>query len=351
MEYIRIKDIDFNKAFHDGITNVFGIFMATDVDVRLQKDGVTKFISLNMRDQEVKIDAKKFGATDEEISQMVNGGVYKANIQVKNYKNSYSCVLYNFEPCLDVPPSTFVEWADGMQDASEIINSALQTIGESIYSELVFNILRPVWQKFTCWSAANSLHHNMMGGLLVHTAEVIAQSEQIADFWEEKYGPNFINKSLLLSGALLHDVAKIDELDVDQLYGTTSYSVRATLETHITMCVSMIDVEAYKLSFGYPAFATNENGDQVQTKSQEQIDKEKEALSLLKHLILSHHGKKEWGSPITPSVPEAYILHIADNISAEMFRFNKTLNSMEQKTSNTVWLNGDMVSVYKDSSK
>jgi 3'-5' exoribonuclease len=191
----------------------------------------------------------------------------------------------------------------------------------------------------------------MMGGLMVHTAEVIAQSEQIADFWENKYGPNFINKPLLLSAALLHDVAKTKELDVDRASGTTSYSTRAALETHITMCVSMIDIAAYKLQLGYQVYSINELNENEPTKTEEQLKFEQEAVSLLKHCVLAHHGKLEYGSCITMNCPEAYILNTADLLSSEMFRYNKNFNEMDSGTSNAVWLGGNMVNTYKDSTK
>ena len=350
MEYLKLKDIDFQANKNN---RVFGIFLARNVEIKTQKDNVTKYISLTMVDRDTEIDAKKFGCTENELSQMTNGMVYRAAIDVKEYakaKNGISCLLYNFEP-ISISPDEFIEWTDGMNEAHEIIQNALQVINESIYKDLVYNILVANWVDFCVWTAASSLHHNALGGLLVHTSEVIAQSEQIANFWEEKYGPNFINKPLLLAGALLHDIAKTKELDVDRNSGTTNYSTQASLETHITMCVSMIDIEAYKLQLGYQTYKIGETNEQEPIKSQEQLDYEKEAVSLLKHLILSHHGKLEWGSPIAMNIPEAYILNTADNISAEMFRYNKNFNNMDAGTSNCVWLSGNMVNTYKESTK
>lgn len=350
MEYKHIKEIDFASNINN---RVFGIFLAKDVDTRVQKDGVTKYISLTMSDKDFSMDAKKFGASEDEISMMHNGGVYCAAIDIKPYAKSptgYSCTLYNFDNYAE-DPSLFIEWAEGMDEALRVIQGALSIISESIYKDLVYNILTSHWANFCVWTAASNLHHNILGGLLVHTAEVIAQSESIADFWEEKYGPGFINKPLLLSAALLHDIAKTTELKVDKFSGTTEYSTQAALETHITMCISLIEIEAYKLKLGYQTYTINEINEQIPIKTQEVLDEEHEALSLLKHLILAHHGKREWGSPINPSVPEAYILHVADNLSAEMFRFNRTYNSLESGTSEVKWQNGEMVVTYKESTK
>lgn len=350
MNYTRVRDINFQENINN---RVFGIFMARDVDVRLQKDGTHKFISLNLCDKDFKIDAKKFGASDQEIELMKNGGVYCAAIDVKPYAKSptgYSCTLYNFD-VYDEDPASFVEWAEGMDAAQDTIQKALSIISESVYKDLVYNILISNWQNFCLWTAASGMHHNVLGGLLVHTAEVIDQCELLAGYWEHKYGSGFINRPLLISGALLHDIAKTKELDVDTTSGSTSYSKASALETHITMCVSMIDIEAYKLSLGYQVYKTNESNEQEPVKSKEQLDYEKEAVALLKHVILAHHGKLEWGSPINMNVPEVTILNKADELSAEMYRYNKNFNSMEAGTSSAAWLGGGMVVTYKDSSK
>ena len=113
----------------------------------------------------------------------------------------------------------------------------------------------------------------------------------------------------------------------------------------------MIDIEAFKLKLGYQTYTINEINEQEPVKTQEQLDYEHEAVALLKHIILAHHGQKEWGSPIDMNIPEAYILNRADEISAEMYRYNKNFNSMEVSSSSAAWLGGSMVVTYKDYTK
>ena len=350
MEYRHIKDIDFKSNING---RVFGIFLARDVELKTNKDGVSKYLDLNMCDKDLKINAKKWGATDEDAEKLVNGGVYLAAIDVKPYAKSplgYSCTLYNYDKCNE-DPSNFIEWAEGMDEAQTIIQNALTIIAESPYKDLVYNLLIDNWKEFCIWSAASGMHHNMMGGLIVHTAEVIEQSEIIADMWENKYGPGFINKPLLLSGALIHDIGKVRELNVDATSGSTTYSKESALETHISLCISMIEVEAYKLKLGYQIYRINEINEQEGVKTPEQLIEEREIVQLLKHLVLAHHGQKEYGSPISMNTPEAVILHEADVLSAEMFRFNKVFNNLEPGEMHSVWLGKDISVTYKESSK
>lgn len=340
MEYKHIRDIDFSSCVG---SRVFGIFLARDVDLRTQKDGVTKYLHLTMCDRDFSFEANKFGASESEINCMKSGYVYRAAIDVKEYVKSptgYSCNLYNFE-VHNEPASMFIEWTEGMEKAQGIIQSALNKISNSVYGKLVYNLLTSNWDKFSIWTAGSSLHHNALGGLLVHTAEVVEQSENIGNMWEDIYGHNFINKPLLLSSALLHDLGKIHELTVDRYSGNTGYSTEASLETHISICLRLLEVEACKLGIGIKS----------EDKSDEQLNNELEALSLLRHCILSHHGKKEYGSPISPNTPEALILHMSDYISAEMYRYNKVFKNIDCCTSNTTWVGGNMICAYKDSTK
>lgn len=350
MEYLHISQIDFASNLNN---RVYGVFLARDVDVRLQRDGNTKFIDLTMCDKSTTLNARKFGASDSEIELMKNGCVYCAAIDVKPYDKSptgYSCILYNFDIYNELP-SNFVEWADGMSESAQVVQEALNAISNSIYKDLVSNLYTENWEKLVVWAAATGHHHNILGGLLVHTAEVVKQSMILADYWNEKYGANFINKELLISGALLHDLGKIYELNTNATTGEITYSTEAALETHITKCISMIDMEAYKLHFGTQSYYTDENGNKTALKHEEQIAKEKEALTLLRHMVLAHHGKKEYGSPIEMNIPEAVILHKADDISAAMFDFNKKFKTMDKSTSSVTWSSNGMVVAYKDYTK
>lgn len=351
MEYIKIKDVNLQGNIGE---RVFVKFMARDVDVRTQKDGVTKYLVLNMCDRDFKIDAKKFGASEDEINTMKNGYVYRAAVDIKEYAKSptgYSCIIYNFEVATDENASSYIEWTDGIEHAYNIVQSTLNEIGESIYKDLVCPLIVDNWSKFSIWTGASSWHHYAMGGLLVHSAEVVELADVMATFWEERYGPGFINRPLLLSAALIHDLGKVKELNVDTCSGSTEYSKDAALESHITICISMINEQAYNIGFGMQKYIQDDFGENIPTKSDEQLESEVEALKLLKHCVLAHHGKLEYGSPIAPHVPEASIIHSADSISAEMFRYNKTFETLDSGSVETIWHAGQMVVTYKDTTK
>lgn len=350
MEYLRVGTVDFKSNIGN---RMYLVFMARDVSVRLQKDKVTRFVSFNMVDKEVSIEAKLFGANDSQIEMITEGGVYQAAVDVKTYDKSpsgYSCIIYNIDYNAE-PADSFVDWADNLDECQKIIERSLPDIIESLYGKIAYPILAENWANFARWTAASSQHHTRLGELLVHTSEVVQLCSDLADYFNSIYGYNFINKPLLLSAAMIHDLEKIRELNVNINSGKTEYSNHAALCSHIMDILSDVDIQAYKLKLGVQVTIINDIGEEEDTKTQEQLDEEKEAVELLKHCLAAHHGKMEYGSPVTPHIPEANLLNIADNLSADMYRFNRSFKDIEPGQSTTYWSGGSMVVTYKDSTK
>lgn len=350
MEYIRLGEADLKSNINN---RVFIQFLARDVSIRLQKDKVTKFISLNMVDKDTAIEAKIFGASDKAIEMVKEGKVYNAAVDIKPYDKSpsgYSCIIYNMDYSTE-PPESFVDWAENLDKCQKIIENILPDIINTYYGQIAYPILAENWGKFARWTAASNQHHTRLGELLVHTSEVVSISSDLADYFNEIYGDEFVNKPLLLSSAMIHDLGKIDELDVNVLSGKTEYSTHSVLCTHIMDILSAVDIQAYKLGIGKQQIIENEVGEDEGAKTVEQLAEEKEAVDLLKHCLAAHHGKLEYGSPIVPCTPEAYILNMADLLSADMYRYNRSLKELEPGKMNSVWTSAGYRNTYKDSTK
>ena len=349
MEYTRLGSVDLKQNIGQ---RVFVTFLARDVSVRFQKDKVTKMVVFNMVDKDTCIEARIFGATDEQINMIKEGTVYNGAVDVKPYEkssNGYSCIIYNMD-FSNIPANYFADWADGLDESRDVINNALVDNYETIYGKITYPILIRYWDKFSTWSAASSMHHTQLGGLLTHTAEVVSISSRLADYFNDKYGETFINKPLLVCAAMLHDIGKIQELDVDPLSGKTEYSTHSVLASHIMDILKEVDLEAYNLGLGDPEIS-DEDGNVIGHKDSDSVEDEIEAVDLLKHCLAAHHGKLEYGSPITASTPEAILLHMSDMLSSEMFRYNKNLKDIEPGSFKSTWLGGEFVKYYKDTSK
>lgn len=149
--------------------------------------------------------------------------------------------------------------------------------------------------RFARSPAAREVHHAYLGGLMEHTLNVAAMAEAFGD------GAR-VNRDLLLLGALLHDIGKIEELSAKL---TIEYSDRGKLLGHLYIGSEMTAEKAGEIP-NFPAAK----------------------LNLVQHLILSHHGRYEYGSPVLPKIPEAFALHHLDNLDAKVETANRLLDAI-----------------------
>ncbi|MCC8014820.1 MAG: HD domain-containing protein [Eubacterium sp.] len=158
--------------------------------------------------------------------------------------------------------------------------------------------------EFKVHSAAKHMHHSYMGGLLEHTLSVTKLCMAFADRYK-----SYVNRDLLITAAMLHDVCKIYELSE---FPENDYTDKGQLLGHIVMCAELVTEESRKIK-----------------------DFPKDAELLLKHCILSHHGEFEFGSPKLPSTLEAFLLYCADNTDAKA---NMFIEMADKDTSQGQWL-------------
>lgn len=158
------------------------------------------------------------------------------------------------------------------------------------------------------YPAALRLHHAILGGLLYHTMSIVRMAEEICKIY-----PN-INKDLLLSGAILHDVAKTWELEPAKTGLVKGYTIEGELIGHLVKGAMYVEETAKELGI------------------------EDEAVTLLEHMILSHHGNPEYGAAVRPMFLEAQILSTLDALDAEIYEINNALSKVEkQKFSDRQW--------------
>jgi 3'-5' exoribonuclease len=152
--------------------------------------------------------------------------------------------------------------------------------------------------KFTKAPAGIKNHHAYQGGLLEHVVTMLTAADRIADLYPE------IDRDLLLAGIFLHDIGKVDELSYDRAFG---YTDEGQLLGHLVMGVEMLRDKAQR--------ASDLTGEPFPL----------ELLLRLKHMIVSHHGTYEFGSPKVPMTPEAIALHHLDNLDAKIHLFTREI--------------------------
>lgn len=167
----------------------------------------------------------------------------------------------------------------------------VDSVYDAHYGALLGSVFgdRDFMERFTDAPAAKTFHHAYLGGLLEHTVAVA----DLCDHVSQQYGR--INRDLLITSALLHDVGKVQELTFER---TIDYSEEGRFLGHVILGVTLVSDKASRI----PSFP-------------------EEKLRLLLHAIVSHHGELEWGSPKRPKTIEALILHHVDNLDAKVKGF------------------------------
>lgn len=188
------------------------------------------------------------------------------------------------------------DWEDILRLTGSIRDPRLRTLCEHILQAHENRIRRS--------AAARGFHHARRGGLVEHSAGVMRAADAICNAYPQ------LNRDLVLSGALLHDIGKLLENSYPEHSLVMPYTEPGELLGHITIGIEMVNKVWAKIT------GATEHADwQKLSPSTEQV-----RLHLL-HLIASHHGSLEFGSPVVPKTPEAFALNIADNLDAKMEMF------------------------------
>lgn len=198
------------------------------------------------------------------------------------YWSSEQLTLAGFNPDLLIPSSPL--------ESSSIWNELLTWIGEEVrhpaLRELTLSLLQSHERNWKEWPASKLYHHAYKGGLLEHTWRVVGLAREIGRFFPEA------NRDLILTGAVLHDIGKLKELE-GFLSSHNTYD--GQLAGHLILGWGMIREAAQRLTWDDPKLLTQ-----------------------LEHIILSHHGQLEFGSPVLPQTREALIVHVLDDLEGKL---------------------------------
>ncbi len=281
-------------------TQIWGKYLVLNKVQRKTRDG-REIIDLKIGDVSGEIDSivwDNCSVTGDIIAGSVIGllgdmGIYNSRLQVtaKRIKILEEDIL----PYLKTPPV-------GINLLVEKFDQLLERVTDPYMNKLLQKVFTDeIRGKFFRAPAAKTIHHNYCGGLLEHTLSVVDLCSKVAEEYQE------LNKDLLLTGALLHDIGKIVEYEIK---AAPQYTVEGRLIGHIVLGAEIISTS-------------------IENMRKEGIDFPHELDWMLKHMILSHHGNLEFGSPVIPLFPEAFILYMMDNLDAKMYVFRNKLEEKE----------------------
>jgi 3'-5' exoribonuclease len=291
----RVKQFVKDLGVGDTVQSQFLVTEKALVSFNQPSRAGEQFLRMQLSDISGSIRAVVWDKGPEAARKFSIGDVVYVRGEVSEYRG-LQLVVYHLEPvpAADVEKSQFQPVAPrGRGEMLDEMAKVLGSITNPYLARLMHEFFdeRDFLEAFAEAPAARSVHHNYLGGLLQHSLEVAALCRKFLEFHPG------LNASLLFSGALLHDIGKIEEYDCSGL--SVELTTRGKLIGHIAIGKEMLDARIARVE-GFP--------DNLRVE--------------LAHMLLSHHGQKEWGSPEVPKTFEAFTLFHADLVSARLNQFS-----------------------------
>jgi len=283
------------------------IFVLSEKNLRQKQDGAN-FLNVTLSDKTGRIKGVVWDNADRIAGAVNTDDFVRVRGSVSEYGGRLQLVLKDMEKC----PRDAVNAADFIpathRDVDAMFERLVKTGNNFLKAEHFKELLNAFWNdrefvsKFKTAPAAKKMHHAYIGGLLEHTLSMALLVEKISGHYAG------VDTDMLFTGAILHDVGKVRELDYQF---KIDYSDEGRLLNHIVIGCQMLDEKLREIK-EFP----------------------QEHAMLLKHLIVSHHGIREFGSPEVPKTIEAVLLNYIDEIDAKV---NGIRDFIAKEDSNESW--------------
>ena len=265
-------------------------FVVASKQVKAKKNG-DPYLALTLADRTGQIEAKMWDNVDEFILAFEQDDFLKIKGLINKYKNRFQLTIHKLRRMEEAE----IDFTDYLPKTSKDIGELWQTLAEFVATfqnphlkalvEL-FMADPEIAERYRNAPAAKTLHHAYIGGLLDHVVSLFCSCDLICRNYPQ------VNRDLLLTGAFLHDIGKLQELTYNRAF---SYTTRGQLLGHMIIELEMLHSKLAKLP-GFP----------------------EELKTLIEHMIISHHGQYDFGSPKLPMFPEALMLHYLDDLDSKM---------------------------------
>jgi 3'-5' exoribonuclease len=293
----------------DGDT-IEDIFLVTDKQLRANRNG-NLYLQIELRDRTGSISARLWNAGEHLFRSFDSGDFLMVRGKVQLFQGALQVILSH----IDRSESEKVDLGDFLPHTEHDVSKLLERLRAALM-RLTNPHLKALAEcflmddefvhSFSKVPAGVRNHHAYLGGLLEHVVTLLDAAERIAPLYPE------VDRDLLAMGIFLHDIGKVRELSYGRSF---SYTDEGQLVGHLVIGIEMLNEKAAKVpdltSEPFPA----------------------ELLLRLKHMILSHHGSYEFGSPKLPMTPEAIALNCLDNLDAKVHSFTRDIREDRNQTS------------------
>lgn len=254
------------------------------------------FLSLVLQDKSGELEAKLWDVSESDEASYAAEHIVHIAGDIQNYRGRKQLKIRQIRKATaadNVSAGEFMETAPVNKDEmAEEITQYIFEMKNANLQRITRSLLKKYQDKFYDYPAAVRHHHEFVSGLSYHVVSMLRLAKSISDLYPS------VNRDLLYAGVILHDLGKVIELSGPV---STTYTLEGNLIGHISIVVEEV------------------------SKMAEELNIEGEEVVILKHILLAHHGKGEWGSPKPPLVREAEILHQIDLMDASMNMMEKAL--------------------------
>ncbi len=274
-----------------------GFLLVRSAEQRTSNANGSKYLDLTLSDRSGEINAKMWdGVTPPPPS----GSVIKVRALVQEYNGRLQLRIERLRAAAETDP---VRYEDLTRVAPEPPRAMLAEIRETVdgmaweaLKKLMHALLDLTEERLLYYPAAQRLHHAERGGLLHHTVSMLRTAKAVLPVYP------FLNADLLCAGVIAHDLSKTTELMSDEMGIVPDYTVSGMLLGHLVEGTHLVNAAAAKAG----------------------VEGE-ECVLLLNHMLISHHGVPEFGSPKAPMFPEAEALHMIDDLDAKMNQMEEVM--------------------------
>ena len=280
---------------------VTDFFIVKRAEVKTGANG-KQYFDILLGDKTGEAGGKKWdvdGAEEEALSRYMAGDIVKIKATITEWNGAPQFRILRIRPLAD---KDIIDMGDYIKTAPEqpekmytyVIDTA-NTIGDDDFREVALILLEREKERLLYYPAAKMNHHAIHGGLLYHILRMLMLAEKMCEVYTS------LSRDLLLTGVIVHDIEKLNEMDADTNGIVSEYTFEGQMLGHLVMGVRTIDRLA------------------------EEIGLSKEKAVLLEHMMISHHYEPEFGSPRKPLFPEAEALHYLDMIDSKLYDFEDSL--------------------------
>jgi 3'-5' exoribonuclease len=305
----------------DGVEETY---LVADKQYRANRQG-SLYIQLELRDRTGTIGARLWNAPETLFRSFETGDFLRVKGKVQLFQGALQMILSHLERVADdrVELADFLPHTD--KDVGKLydrLQTLLRGLGEPHLRALAESFLMDadLMRDFCRAPAGVRMHHAYVGGLLEHVVTLLEVADRVAPLYPE------LNRDVLLMGVFLHDAGKVRELAFDRGF---AYTDEGQLVGHIVLGVELLAQKARQ--------AAELTGEPFPA----------ELLLRLRHLVVSHHGTMEFGSPTVPMTPEAIALHYLDNLDAKVHSFTREIREDRGSSAWTPYSNQNQRRLFK----